>query len=178
MLRVVFAQTSRHPWPWLILGANYRSMKLESIIDRANRCEMHAMGFQHPRPTRHSIAKINSHFDITLPQSLLEFVRCWRSSGCWLASLGPDYESGSHIIRINSYWRQRRRTRRIPSNLVIINRGFDDDLDCLDLTQFNPNTGEYAVRYWSPGIPDGEAYTSFPEYMDSQIRFWKSEKST
>ncbi len=152
-------------------------MNLQSLIDRANRVSpMPWRPFQHPRPTKHSIAKINEHFRITLPHSLLEFVRCWRSSGTLFASLGADYGSPNHIIRINSYWRQRRRTRRIPGNLVVINQCHDEDCDCLDLARFDSTTGEYAIQYWFPGTTDEIVYSSFPEYMNVRLKDWEPSK--
>ena len=132
--------------------------------------------FQHPRPTKQSIAKINEHFGIALPHSFLEVVRCWRSSGNHFASLGADYDSPNHIIRINSYWRQRRMTRRIPRNFVVINQCHDEDCDCLDLARFDSTSGEYAIRYWFPGQSDECGYSSFPEYMNVQLKGWEASE--
>jgi hypothetical protein len=151
-------------------------MIMRNLLDRAN--ALHAgrrVDQQFPRPTSHSIAKISEHFGMTLPASLREFVVGWRSSGSWFAGFGPDYHSRDHVIRINSYWRRRRKTRRLPRHFVIVNRGFDEDCDCLDLTTFDPVTGEYAIRYWSPGISDGEVHGSFPEYADALLKYWEAQ---
>lgn len=159
-------------------GKKETVMKLQSLIDRANSVRSKTqLPFQHPRPTKHSIAKINEHFGIGLPHSLLEFVRCWHSSGILFASLGTDYGSFNHIIRINSYWRHRRRTRRIPRNLVVINQCHDEDCDCLDLAKFDSTTGEYAIQYWFPGTTDEIVYSSFPEYINAQLKGWESQKT-
>ncbi len=153
-------------------------MKLQPLIDLANTVPSTPYrDFQYPRPTKHSIAKINEHFGIVLPYSLLEFVRCWRASGTLLASLGPDYDSYNHIIRINSYWRHRRRTRRIPNNLVVFNLSHDEDCDCFDVSRFDSATGEYAIQYWFPGTTEEIIYRSFPEYMKAQLDGWTSSKT-
>ena len=144
-------------------------MKLQSLVDRANALPKHFAAKQFPRPTSASIERINSHFGIVLPRSFLEFVRCWRSSASWFASIGNDYQSHDHIIRTNSYWRSRRRTRRLPENLVIFNRGFDDDCDCFDVTTLDDSTGEYHIAYWTPGQQPRELARDFLQYMNFHI---------
>lgn len=137
-------------------------------------------GRQVARPSEWSIRKINAHFNFVLPPDLITFAKHARLFDGWFASLGDDYASPSHIIRINSYWRRRRPKRAIPRNLVVINRGFDDDLDCLDISSFDSSTGEYAIRYWCPGIDENDAtrirYGSFREYIEAQVRFWSEAK--
>jgi hypothetical protein len=129
-----------------------------------------------PPPTSISLIRIEKHFSMTVPHSLVEFARNSKSFGSWFASLGPDYGNRNHIIRINSYWRQKRKTKAIPKNLVALNIGFDEDLDCFDLGQFNEGTQEYAIQYWSPGINDGTRYTDFPAYIESCVSFWENLK--
>jgi len=127
-----------------------------------------------PRPTESSLQRIHAHFGISLPRDLVEFATLSRHFGHWFASLGEDYTSPQHIIRINSYWRRRRRTRAIPKNLIIINIGFDDDLDCLDMASLSPATGEYSIRYWSPGVDSAgvRVYSSFLEYIEEMTSSW------
>ncbi len=124
----------------------------------------------HPKPTEFSIRKINEHFGIQLPGLLIELARGSKSFSSWFSSIGPDYDSYSHIIRINSYYRRRRRTRRIPQNLVVINMGHDSDCDCLDLDTFDAQTGNYELKYWCPD-GDGELqWASFENYVRDLIR--------
>ena len=143
-------------------------MTLSAIIERANSVRRLQKDYQNPRPTRPSIARINQHFGMELPEPLLEMVRCWRESATWFASLGPDYDSEHHIIRINSYWRHRRRTRRLPRNLVIINLCHDEDCDCLDLDTADATGGRYLVRYWSPEI-ESAGHCTLLEYFRRQF---------
>lgn len=151
-------------------------MNLDQLIDKANDVPMAYHRLQHPRPTPFSIRRINEHFQMTLPASFLQFVRSWRSSGNWFAGLGSDYDSPFHIIRINSFWRRRRRTRRIPHNLVIFNRGHDEDCDCFNLDVYDPASGEYEIRYWFPGFKEIVSYPSFFDYMKLQVNGWQEPK--
>ena len=148
-------------------------MNLDRLIEKANALPLSQHSFQHPRPTEFSIRQINEHFQMILPGSLLEFVRSWRASGRWFASLGDDFASPEHIIRINSYWRRRRLTRRIPHNFVVFNLCHDEDCDCFSLDGYDRASGEYEIRYWYPGFNEVVSYPSFLNYMDSQISGWQ-----
>lgn len=152
-------------------------MNLDRLIEKANGLPLSEHRCQHPRPTEFSIRRINEHFHMTLPRSLLEFVRSWRASGRWFASLGDDYESPEHIIRINSYWRRRRLTRRIPHHFIVFNLGHDEDCDCFNLDGYDHASGEYEIRYWYPGFDDVVSYPSLLNYMDSQISGWQNPKT-
>jgi len=153
-------------------------MNLSRLIDKANTLQTWQGKFQYPRPTEFSLRRINEHFQMTLPQSLLEFVRSWRASGTWFASLGDDYDSPQHIIRINSYWRRRRMTRRLPHSLVVFNLCHDDDCDCFNLDAYDAASGEYEVRYWRPGLAEVISYPSLLHHMDFQISGWQNPKGT
>ncbi|MDJ0941030.1 MAG: hypothetical protein QNJ00_14815 [Woeseiaceae bacterium] len=124
----------------------------------------------HPQPTEFSIRKINEHFGIQLPQLWIELACGSKSFSSWFSSIGPDFESHSHIIRINSYYRRRRRTRRIPDHLVIVNLGFDYDCDCLDIDTLDKATGNYALRYWSPDRDNEMRWATFEDYVRKFIR--------
>jgi hypothetical protein len=127
----------------------------------------------HPRPTEESIAKINAHFGFKLPAALYELaLRCTRFSNIFL-SFGENYEVHDHVIPYNRYWRTRRRTRKVPSNLVIITNGFmDEDFWCLDRTSPD-GRGGYEMQFWSPapiGFPQqghfGERLASFEVFVE------------
>ena len=99
-------------------------------------------------PTEESIKFIQNALGIELPASLIEFARCSEHYGDWLASLGPDFDSQTHILNINKEWRSEvEESMRLPSEYVIINVGYDEDFDCLDLSTFDKDTGEYFIAY-------------------------------
>lgn len=136
----------------------------------------------HRKPTAFSLARIEQHFGLRLPRLLVELARTSKSFNSIFASLGPDYQAKDHIIRVNSYWRQRRRTRRAPRSLVILTRGHDAQFWCLDKLE----TGEAAVQFWCPdGLVYCSAerpvmrYASFDEYLREDVRwrtYWKTQR--
>jgi hypothetical protein len=97
----------------------------------------------------------------------------------YFLSIGADYASQSHIIRVNSYWRRRRMKRRIPPNLVVITEGYMDDLFwCLDTSSPCCTGDGYAVQFWCPekltysssGRPV-QRYPDFESYMEGVIKW-------
>ena len=149
-----------------LFGLNDLVKRFDSVISG---------GWHVPCHTESSIHKINNHFGIVLPDSFLYFAKNSKKFGSWFCSFGEDYLSRQHVIRMNSHWRRRRTKRRIPSNLVIINIGFDEDCDCLDLNSLNESTGEYQIEYWNPYLdtPSNLRYNSFPHYIEHQIQCWE-----
>ncbi|WP_431688958.1 SMI1/KNR4 family protein [Hahella sp. NBU794] len=128
-----------------------------------------------PPPTPESVAKIEEHFGCALPKSHIRFCEKSAHYGDWLASIGPDFESPNHIININRLWREEvEENERIPPNLLIINVGYDEDLDCIDMETFDEATGEYPITYWAYGVPPEESDLSgsFFDYMAKQVRGW------
>jgi hypothetical protein len=133
-------------------------------------------------PTASSIRRINDTLSMQLPVSLLQFAS--NSCACrhWLVSLGEDYDSHHHILRKTS--RTRRFRRRIPgstgrweyvkpASFIPINHGHDDDYDCIDVSSFDPWTGEYAIQYWAPPRVLGDRrFDTFSDYMASHILAW------
>ncbi|WP_075186648.1 SMI1/KNR4 family protein [Teredinibacter haidensis] len=86
-----------------------------------------------PPPTSESVKKIEELFGCELPKSYIRFCEKSEHYDDWLASIGPDFDSPNHIICINRLWREEvDESERIPSNLLIINVGYDEDLDCID----------------------------------------------
>lgn len=49
--------------------------------------------WQAPAPTADSVQRINDHFKIALPATLIEFAQMSKHYGAWFASIGPDFES-------------------------------------------------------------------------------------
>ena len=133
-------------------------------------------------PTAGSVRRINETLSIRLPDSLLAFVTQCGACHRWLASLGEDFESDRHILKVAA--RTRRIRRRIiggkgrweyvrPPLFVPFTHGYDDDYNCLDGAAFDAGTGEYTIQYWAPPRILGDTrYRSFPEYMESCIRWW------
>ncbi len=133
-------------------------------------------------PTQTSLERISEILKIRLPDALIEFSTETGATGRWLASLGEDYTSFCHILKLNKFCRKLRR-RKIgghgqwefvkPQNFIVFNRGFDQDYDCFDTSAYNAESGEYEIQYWSPPRIFGDTrYKSFNDYMESHIRSW------
>ena len=130
------------------------------------------------RPSRESICRIEAHFGMSLPAGLIQFAHQAKHFNRWFASLGQDYTNPMHIIRINSHWRRRRKTRAIPRQLVAFTVGFDEDLDCFDLSSFQADSGTYAIRYWTPGVLDAPPFAGFAEYMEAMVGGWERSRKS
>jgi hypothetical protein len=132
------------------------------------------------RPTGASVRRIETHFGIKLPADLVHLARRARHARSFLLEFGPDEHTSSHVIRCNSYWRRRRRTRRLPRNLIILNQGYMDDLFwCLDIAAPTADGADYAVRFWCPdpiqypGERPTERYPDFRSFLHAHI-YWNS----
>ena len=129
------------------------------------------------RPTAESIGAINRHFGVSLPPLLIKLAQQSERFGAHFASLGDDFENDFHIIRVNRLFASKRRRtpqgwrRAKPEYLLVFNHGHDDDCDCLDLRSWNPESGDYRVRYWTPSdrerapVPD-HSWLSFHAYFE------------
>ena len=130
-------------------------------------------------PTQKSIARINDHFQCQLPQSIIDFALKSKSYGGWFTSLGEDYESHNHIIRVNSRCKKiRKRTtdkkwkNLMPKNYVSITVGFDEYYDCFDLQSRNSLDGEYNIVCLNDRLTNFDRYNSFYEYLNCCLNFW------
>jgi hypothetical protein len=159
-------------------------MNLEKLIVAYNaeyKVEHNWCGINISKPNSKSIKHINKKLNVKLPKSLIEFVSKSKSNE-WFASLGEDYDSPFHILKINRVCRSI--CRRVikgkgkwedvfPSHFVAINLGHDDDYDCLDLSKYNPETGEYPIQYWAPPRIFGDkVQPDFCTYMESNLKYW------
>jgi hypothetical protein len=131
----------------------------------------------HPKPTDSSLVEIGSRLKLCIPKELVDFAKASNRFSNIFLSLGDDYESPNHIISSNIYWKNRRRTRRLPSDLVIITNGFiDEDFWCLVRPPLPSSTTNVAVEYWSPapiGYPKeshrGPRYETFTAFLEMLI---------
>jgi hypothetical protein len=123
-------------------------------------------------PTRASVARIEKELGIKLPGSMVQFAMLSPNYGNWLASLGPDYYSSTHIVAIN---KRLESEGRKPKSFVAINIGYDGDYSCIDTETYDHETDEYLITYWASDVPSTEAALSdsFPIYMEENIECWR-----
>ncbi|MBL8297148.1 MAG: SMI1/KNR4 family protein [Rhodanobacteraceae bacterium] len=152
---------------------------LFQLIARYNELNAGSSAYACPKPTAGSLSRIETHFGIRLPRPLIALARGSRYFGPRFASLGANYESPLHIIRINSHWRRRRRTRRLPRGLVIITTDHDDNYWCLDTSQTASGDDAYPLQFWSPqpliypseSSRPTERYADFTSFLRADI-YW------
>lgn len=146
---------------------------MEEVVNKYEKC-IKTIIFKAERPTAESIEEIETKIGIKLPSDLIKFASLSPNYGNWLASIGPDYNSITHIININSRLKDE---GKIPSNFVAFNVGYDDDWDCMDLDTYDHNTGEYLITHWSAdtSLSDSNLSGSFKEYICNQISFWQKD---
>ncbi|MCP4111783.1 MAG: SMI1/KNR4 family protein [Desulfobacteraceae bacterium] len=128
-------------------------------------------------PTNASVDKINNELNIKIPGSFIDFAKRCPSYSSWLASIGEDYTSHNHILRLNKLiHRQCNVNTWLPSWLIMINHGYDGDCDCFDTRSSDLSTGEYSILHWDDEAgkefePD-EPYKNFHEYIESYVLSW------
>ena len=139
----------------------------------------------HPLPTEKSVSKIEEHFKIKLPKLLLQLAEHGKNFSSRFLSLGSDFESHSHIIRVNSYWRRRRRTKRVPENLVVLTQGWmDNRFWCLDCSAPDEHKSDYAIQFWCPekifyaseSDRPPERYPDFRSFVEADI-YWADARN-
>lgn len=132
------------------------------------------------KPTSGSLARIQAHFAIDLPPLLIALSGASHGFVRRFASLGLDEDSPSHIIRINSHWRRRRRTRRIPRGLIIVTMDHHDEHWCLDTNAAADGDDRFPLQFWSPDpmiYPSEsdrptERYPNFATFLRADI-YWR-----
>ena len=138
---------------------------------------LHGFWEPHPLPTSTSLLEIESRMRVSLPVGFVELAnQCAKFSDIFLG-LGENYDAHNHIIAYNRYWRTRRRTRRLPTDLVIITNGFmDEDFWCLVRPDDEAAADEWAVEYWGPAPVGfstqgmrGPRYETFEAFVESLI---------
>lgn len=129
----------------------------------------------HPIPTPESIIEIERCLEIHLPPDLLEFSRRSKSFSSFFLGVGPDYDSHSHIITRNNYWRRPEGNVSLPAHLVMFTDGFmDDDFWCFDKGALSGH--DYAIQYWAPDVDQADVpmpYPNFRAFMTSTIEWYE-----
>ena len=85
--------------------------------------------------TAASVVYIESRLQIRLPQDFVEFSRLAPDYGVWFGSIGEDYDSHNHLLRLNEEFRRPDDWRAALSDRwVMLNHGHDGDCDCWDVS--------------------------------------------
>src|SRR6476646_7660994 len=83
-------------------------------------------------PTESILRKIQDRLGFSIPADFVEFARLCPAYDSWLASIGEDFENSRHILKLNASWHSPDYAL-LPPELILINHGYDGDLECYDL---------------------------------------------
>jgi len=145
---------------------------LEDLAARTTKKWMPWTGSWYPsKPaTEQSIVHIESTLKFTIPQDFVEFSRLVPNYGVWFGSIGDDYASHNHLLRLNEAFHQAEGSSvALPAHWGLINHGHDGDCDCFDIRNVG-SSGEYPIYYINVDSPGQQVLvaTSFREYLDKQ----------
>jgi hypothetical protein len=120
-------------------------------------------------PTSASLERISRELGIRVPALFAYLASHCPVYGGWFASIGEDYDSPVHIMKLNWAFRD----LGLPAHLVMLNHGHDGDCDCWDLTQ--THEGEHPIVYVRVEQRDSARVgalqgTSFREYLERYCR--------
>jgi hypothetical protein len=153
---------------------------LQSYIDRFSK------QFGGPRlisrPTDRSIERIQRELGFSIPRDFVEFARRCDVYASWFTSIGEDFADPIHILNINRQYRSAE-YGSLPEDLVVINHGYDGDLNCYDLSKVDAE-GRISICYcWvsesgNPVFEDERqhlGYTIF-DYLIPSLDFWEKDQ--
>lgn len=117
--------------------------------------------------TKESVAFIENALKILLPRDFVEFSRLVYNYGVWFGSIGDDYDSHNHLLRLNEAFHQAENGGiALPEGWVLINHGHDGDCDCLDVS--SGSGSEYLIYYINVECPREPVLMArtFREYLE------------
>jgi hypothetical protein len=100
-------------------------------------------------PTADSIRRIDQVLKVTLPPAFARFAEEGPICGTWFASIGADYESRMHILKLNEGFREPNdEGKPLPPDLILFSHGHDGDCHGLD-HGLDERSKQYSIRYWN-----------------------------
>jgi hypothetical protein len=117
--------------------------------------------------TKDSVTRIETILKVTLPSDFVEFSRLVHNYGVWFGSIGDDYQSHNHLLKLNAAFHEPEPgSVALPEGWVLINHGHDGDCDCLDVS--GGSSTEYPIYYINVESPRAHVLiaTTFREYLE------------
>jgi hypothetical protein len=168
-----------HLFDQTLFAAAYRDDSPRARGDRERIDDLRREGPWPWRATAASRALIEERIGAALPDALVEFADLSVAFPQWFAALGDAWTAADHLLSLRARTRRIRRRKEgrwqyiKPASLIPINRGHDDDFDCLDLSRPSCVPGEFEIGYWSPPATAGIRYhLDFRSYVLSHVVFW------
>ena len=125
-------------------------------------------------PTTSSIQRIERDLGIRIPADFIHLAAACPSYGSWLASIGNDFNNGSHITKLNPLFHESSPPEEegyaaLPPHFIMLNHGHDGDCDCWDTRAITP-AGEHRIVYVCVDAPAAEpaerVFESFRAYAE------------
>jgi hypothetical protein len=123
-------------------------------------------------PTEFSIKQIEEELKIRLPPLFIEVAQSCPLYGGWFGSIGEDFRSHNHMLRINHGLRE----DGLSPRYVLLNHGHDGDCDAWDCDAHPTSADESPILYFNYDCDRHELQglhvkaTSFAEYIDTFVR--------
>lgn len=122
--------------------------------------------------TAESVAFIEESLKFAIPRDFVELSRLADNYGVWFGSIGDDYQSHNHLLRLNDAFHDsdlqaEAASIALPDHLVLLNHGHDGACDCFDITA-PPVGGEYPIYHLNVEYPKEPKLLarSFRQYLN------------
>ena len=135
--------------------------------------------FQAEPPTFDSVNHINQALGIKLPDSFIQFATACPHYVVWFASIGDDFDSPLHIVRLNELFHAPSGdvADYLPPWLVMFNYGHDGDCDCFD-SRVLQESGEHPLFYYSVSLSSPQRQPFEPRPLNQTFHDYLEELAT
>ena len=125
--------------------------QLAALLDEKWRPWAGSIIFPSKPATERSVSRIEKALRFKLPKDFIELSRLSLNYGVHLGSIGEDYQSHNHLLRLNEGFHDSELQAEVPAvalpaDWVIINHGHDGACDCFDIADPGRD-GEYPIYY-------------------------------
>ncbi|HEX7862322.1 MAG TPA: SMI1/KNR4 family protein [Verrucomicrobiae bacterium] len=126
-------------------------------------------------PSAASVRQIEVSLGIRIPDEFQRLAATCPSYASWLASIGDDFASEVHLLKLNQLYHanilEEDGYAPLPEHYVMLNHGYDGDCDCWD-TRVVTEEGEHPIVYVSVDnevTTIGKRFETFREYAKSYV---------
>lgn len=122
--------------------------------------------------TAASVAHIEETLSFRIPKDFIELSCLASNYGVWFGSIGDDYQSHNHLLRLNEAFHDANLQAEasciaLPVHWILINHGHDGACDCFDINAPQKD-GEYLIYHMNVEYPQQPKLIarSFRQYLN------------